>query len=118
MYADETIIEDTFVSTTLVNASSMTLAGADVGKVLAEYKVRLNVLDQYLKTADVTKYYRYYFGITMYDGGRARDNVASYSRMYNPYGMETVNIGGTWCVGAGSPNIVCEGKRRCEPVLH
>ena len=89
VYADETIIEDTFVSTTLVNASSMTLAGADIGKTLSEYKVtpyyllvivsgngvfltplflrvkvRLNVLDQYLKTADVTKYYRvrlYYF---------------------------------------------------------
>ena len=39
---------------------------------------------------------QYYFGVSMYDGGRARENVGSYNRMYYPYGLETVEIGGTW----------------------
>ena len=95
MYADETIIEDTFVSTTLVNASKMTLGGAELGTVLSEYAVRLNVLDEYLKTADVDHYYEYYFGVDLTDGGRARDAVSSYQEIYYPTGIEVANINGS-----------------------
>ena len=96
VYADETIIEDTFVSTTLVNSSKMTLAGMDVGNTLSEYLTRLNVLDSYLKTANTAHYYKYYFGFSMEDGGWARDNTGQFSYMYYPYGMTTRKIRNNW----------------------
>jgi hypothetical protein len=96
VYADETIIEDTFVSTTLVNSSKLTLAGKDVGNALSEYMARLNVLDAYLKTANAAHYYKYYFGYYMEDGGWARDQVAPFYYMYYPYGLATHKIRNNW----------------------
>jgi hypothetical protein len=96
VYADETIIEDTFVSTTLVNSSKMTLAGMDVGKTLSEYLTRLNVLDSYLKTANTAHYYKYYFGFSMEDGGWARESSGQFSYMFYPYGLATHKIRNNW----------------------
>ena len=45
VYEDKTVIEDTFISTTLVNSSKLTLAGKDVGNTLSEYQTRIYVLD-------------------------------------------------------------------------
>lgn len=92
IYEDETIIEDTFVSTALVNSSKLTLAGKDMGNTLSEYHTRINVLDSYLKTADAAHYYKYYFGYFMEDGGCARDNVSPYYNMFYPFGLATHQI--------------------------
>ena len=109
VYVDETIIEDTFVSTSLVNTSRLTLAGKEIGTTLAEFNTRLNVLDQYLKTADVTHYYAYYFGVSLTDGGRARDGVSSYAEIYDPYGITVATIGGhnyAFVAASGDDTIV------------
>jgi hypothetical protein len=96
VYEDKTVIEDTFISTTLVNSSKLTLAGKDVGNTLSEYQTRIYVLDSYLKTADAAHYYKYYFGYFMEDGGYARDNVSPYYNLYYPYGLATHKIRNNW----------------------
>jgi hypothetical protein len=98
VYEDETVIEDTFVSTSLVNSSKLTLAGMDVGTALSEYVTRLNVLDSYLKSADTSHYYEYYFGFSLEDGGRARESVSSYNYMFYPLGLATHKIRNNWYV--------------------
>ena len=74
-FVDRTRMTPQFVSSSLVNASNMYLAGKDMGEVLSQYKVRLDVLDEYLKSADVSHYYAYYFGMELADGGRAQDDA-------------------------------------------
>ena len=62
--------------------------------MLAEYKTRLAVLDQYLKVADMAHYYNYYFGVSLTDGGRARDAVSNYAEIYDPFGIAVATING------------------------
>ncbi len=73
MIEDETIIEPEFVSTHLLNASAITMNGLDLVKTIREFRTRITVLDEYLKTADVAHYYKFYFGMDMQDGGRNLD---------------------------------------------
>ena len=84
----------TFISSTLVNATKLHLAGQDVRAVLSEYRMRMDVLDAFLKDADPAHYYAYYFGVALEDGGLARDGVGSFNFLYQPNDIVAAEING------------------------
>ena len=107
---DRTRMTPQFVSTTRMNATEMVLAGQDVGNVLAEYHTRLDVLDDFLKTASSSHYYSYYFGISLSDGGYARDGVGVYGSLYQPNELISVEIDGNkyvFVTSNGNDAIYC-----------
>ena len=105
---DETVISPNFVSSSLINASTVVLSGSDMGSTLDDYATRLNMLDNYLQTADGPHYYLYYFGMVLEDGGRALNQGGVYTSMLRAHDVTTATIGGSvyaFVTGLGSDAV-------------